>query len=180
LAPGTLEALSPDFIFFAGEWSNALILVRQVKLLYQHQGKEAPPILLSDWSADSLLTETGGSDLEGVYVSHPRRAAEIQNPDIGYKNYGRDAEKIIEKLVHDANAILSGKMNVGLATRRLLNMHRVSDARAALLQAMADPPEFSDMPSGETYKFAVKPDGKLENGRFKIWKIQNGKFTDCR
>lgn len=96
LGADTLGALRPDFVFFAGDWPNALILVRQLKRLQEHQcvlyPKHcfAPPaILLSDSSANPRLTRDSGSDTEGVYLCHPRRAKEINK--IGYRYYGQDA-----------------------------------------------------------------------------------------
>lgn len=62
----TLRAFRPDCVFFAGDWSNALILIRQVRTI--NLGAQ---IILSDGAADNILLNQGGWDVNGIYLLHP-------------------------------------------------------------------------------------------------------------
>lgn len=177
------EELNINCVFFAGKWSNALILIRQIKAL--SSGKKMPIIILSDWAAEQNLIKQGKDDVEKVYLTHPLGAGQ------GYALYGEYAFKIIKILIDEANNKFKEKMRekgrVSYWLKRLLDMHRVKDTRYVLNSTMKkfkgdeypycyEPYEFK-INDKEYYVF--QKDGTRENAKFHVWQIKNGQFTEA-
>jgi ABC-type branched-subunit amino acid transport system substrate-binding protein len=176
----TFNALKINCVFFAGRWSNALILIRQIKAL--SSPGQMPTVILSDWAADKRLIDQGRDDVEGVYLTHPLSADQYQNN--GYKLYGQDAAKIIEELVKKANEEFSSKINernrLSNWIKWLFNIHSVKDARYVLNSVMKDAVlkryKFDGTLEDEKYSFG--PYGTREGAKFHIWQIKNGTFVE--
>ena len=120
-----------------------------------------------------------GSDLEGVYLTHQLKAA-VFNKN-GYGIYASNAIEIIDRLLKksDQRFVELARQEAGLPYefRRLLNMHRVTDARRVLIKSMnrsmASPFRLS---TGEVFRF--RKDATREDARFNVWQIQNRTFVD--
>ena len=179
LRPEVLEALKVDCILFVGEYHKALMLIRWTTRIYEqnkNSSQKRPMIILSDWSADPKLPEIGGDDVEGVFLTHPRSAAEVGDAEIGYRGYGRDTAWILEKLLIKTNEILSKRTDLFITLKNWLGIHRVSDARQVLAQAMIQLPGLKGSPSGEEYVFDRK--GHLSGGQFHVWVVKDGKYEE--
>ena len=172
------NALRVDCVLFAGDYHKALVLIRQTKRTYERSKVRFPRIILSDWSADPALPKIGGEDIEGVYLTHPRSAAEIGNDDIGYRHYGRDTAWILKKLIVETNKILSQQTGLSTTLKDWLKMRSVGDVRQALAQAMSRLRGFEGTPSREKYDFDLKKDGHLTGGQFHVWVVKAGKYEE--
>lgn len=175
----TLKALKINCVFFAGSWSNALILIRQIKAL--SLGGKMPMVILSDASVDQNLIEQGKDDVEGVYLTHPLKAGQYKVH--GYGLYGKDAYTIVEELIKDANAgfasIMKKQNKLLYWSKQLLNIHRVSDARFAVRSIMEDAVINQDTFDGTLDdKYIFKPDGTREGAHFHVWQIKDHKFEE--
>jgi hypothetical protein len=123
-------------VFFAGEWWNALVLIRQLQAM---QGMKTPKVLLSDASADKLLLKYGRGELNGVYLLHPLDANVFKKQ--GYAALGREAydlaSAIIDKVHEQFDELAVDGAPLGYRVRKWLGLHRVSDARRAMAHYMA-------------------------------------------
>lgn len=186
LPPYSVDKLGIDWVFFAGEWRNALVLVRQ---LHAMQGTKNARVLLSDASADKLLLQYGKEDVEGVYLLHPL-TAEVFNRD-EYAAVGNEASSLTRQLieaVHERFDELAGEgAPVGYRVRKWLGLRRVSDARRAVARYMA-------MTVNNQIPFSSpnSPDGTIKIGRddvshavirketkFNVWVIKGNKFEQA-
>jgi branched-chain amino acid transport system substrate-binding protein len=173
-----VERLGVQWVFFAGDWRGALLLIRQVKALHVPRIK----FILSDGCASSDLLQNGGDDLAGVYVMHPLKAKDfIDHDHQGYAIYANYSVQIIERLLKKGDQRFSSlaRDEVGLPYlfRQALKMHRVSDARRVMIRcmnrSMTSPFRMSD---GEVFRF--RKDATREDARFNIWQIQDHEFHD--
>jgi hypothetical protein len=177
-------AFPPDFpnrlgvrcVFFAGDWSPALTIVRQVR-----SSLPAVPIILSDGAATQQILKQGGSVINGTYVLHPRKAEEIEKD--GYKTCGRDAAFIGANIIKEANQRFDEIREKHSRWTHLfkwaLNIHSVSDARAVIRQVMEDRAypkrDPFDSPSGQQYHFNTR--GEPERLNFQVWKVDQQHFV---
>ena len=175
-----LQALNVKCVFFAGNWSPALTVVRQVRSLVPNAS-----IILSDGAASLQLTQQGGSEVNGVYLTHPRSAAEIRS--FGYEYCGRDAGQIVLTLITEADQrfseIRKDQGTLAYDLTRVLNMHRVTDARAVIRQVMKEymhneRKRFQQMPSKSNYQFNSL--GEPVSRDFHVWQIRQGRFEDVK
>jgi hypothetical protein len=195
LPPYSVDKLPIDWVFFAGEWMNALVLVRQMNNLPGNNipGKKRPKILLSDWSADNNLTKFGQGDVEGVYLLHPLPAAVFQdNNHGGYEPVGREASRLTSALVaevhEDFDSLARDGAPLSFRLRKWLGVHRVSDARRAMARYMstAAMTERALTPgTSENPPIIMKWDRSTgtvdrECAEFHIWRIENGRFVDVQ
>jgi len=176
----TGELLKTDCVFFAGKSSNALILIRQIRALWNEA--QLPTIILSDWAVGSDLIQQGGRDVEGIYLTH-QLSADLYN-NFGYALYGADAAGIVNELISDANEKFSkrarGRGAIGFWLKRLFNIKRVNDARFVLnglMQEAMTGRVFKSAKTQEEYRFhrnAIR-----EGSVFRIWTIRDGKFVQA-
>lgn len=178
LHPKVLKALAVDCVFYVGEYHKALELIKRTKEIYEQIKAPLPTIILSDWSANPELPRKGGKDIEGVFLTHPRSAAEIGDKKIGYRYYGLDTASILEKLIMETERILSKQSGWFTRLKNFLKMRSVDDVRQALAQAMIQLRSFRDTPSGEEYDFDLEKDGHLKGGQFHVWMIKDGKYKE--
>jgi hypothetical protein len=84
LPPYSVDKLGIDWVFFTGGWTNALVLVRQLKAL---PGKNKPKVLLSEASADRQSVQPGldaagkkksGSELIDIHRKAAGRVTAIE------------------------------------------------------------------------------------------------------
>ena len=177
----SIRALKVNWVFFAGNWPNALILVQQLRAMFA--GDKMPGILLSDGCMDQQLIDTGGSDVDGVYLTHPLKAKTYAISNYGI--YGKDAVKLVAQMTDDTDhrfSSLAGKQEgLGYFFRRILGIRRVSDARNALIaymeEAVRTGHEF-DLTGGERCQF--KDDGRRVNTTFHVWTVNGTEFGDVR
>ncbi|MFX0138908.1 MAG: ABC transporter substrate-binding protein [Candidatus Hodarchaeota archaeon] len=178
----TLQTLGINCVFFAGEWSNALILIRQVKAIFPDK---TLMIILSDGSVNDQLIKHGQEDVEGVYLTFPMNAEKYL--DYGYCLYGKDAAIIISDVIQSANKSFTEKMKEKnkpvYFLKNLLNIHRVTDARWVINSIMQDyardKKEFKGDLEDEPFFFDAKgakgfisKPGTTEKVKFHVWQIQ--------
>jgi len=181
LPPYDVDKLGIDWIFFAGEWRNALVLIRQLNAM---PGIKKPHVLLSDSSANKLLLSYGGSDVEGVHLLHPRSADEFNKDE--YAAVGREAYNLTSELldnVHQQFDDLAKESSPwGYRTREWLGLHRVSDARRALARFMekaVNNQNAFNLSSGSTITMGKDENHQVirKDAQFHIWRVQNGSFV---
>jgi hypothetical protein len=194
----TLKTFDIKCIFFVGHWSNALILLEQIKAIWPDK-KTRPKVLLSDSSADVGLIEYGQREdpdakgkktdvltkadvLEGVYLTNAMDADHFNK--LGYKVYGLDAYTIAENLIRSADTGFSSKIKkegkASYWTKQLLSMHRVRDARKVISSTMEEaaiwsPYQFEGQ-VGASYRFGKN--GDREDAKFHIWRVRQGEFVE--
>lgn len=191
-SPAAIQALHIDWVFFAGGWENALILIRQLRSIY---GDKMPSVILTDAAATNDLITYGGPDVNGVYVEYPFSYTEVQAMAERKRDpYAADTRAIVNQLIGRANShfsqLAASVGGWGYRLRRLLGIRSTADARRALIALIAQvtaplPPhqdpsparEFA-MPDGRTWWFG--PGGNREDGfsDFHIWQVEHGKFVD--
>jgi branched-chain amino acid transport system substrate-binding protein len=177
----SIRALKVNWVFFAGNWPNALILVQQLRAMFA--GDKMPGILLSDGCMDQQLIDTGGADVDGVYLTHPLQAKTYALSNYGI--YGKDAVKLIAQMVEETNdrfSSLAGQQGgFGYFLRRVLGIRRVKDARNALIAYMEESVrtghEF-DLTGGGRCQF--RDDGTRVNTSFHVWTVNGTEFVDVR
>jgi hypothetical protein len=146
-------------------------------------GDKMPGILLSDGCMDQQLIDTGGSDVDGVYLTHPLKAKTYAVSNYGI--YGKDAVKLIAQMTDETDrrfSSLAGQQGgFGYFFRRILGIRRVRDARNALNAYMEESVrtghEF-DLTGGERCQF--KDDGRRVNTTFHVWTVNGTEFADAR
>ena len=171
----TVRQLGVDWVFYAGDWRGALILIHAVKASKLSNIR----FILSDSCADEGLLKNGGNDVKGVYVTHPLTVATYKKAHYGV--YSQDALRIIDQLLDRANqhfAEYAAKQGgMGYTIRRLLRVHRISDARNVLIETMHTG---RDLPfrrsTGERIQF--DREGAPVGAHFHVWRIEGGQFTD--
>jgi branched-chain amino acid transport system substrate-binding protein len=176
-----IQALNIDWVFFAGDWPNALILIRQLKAM-----SSALPIrgvILSDWSIDQRLIEQGGTDVEGVYLTHPLTAKAYAEEQYGL--YGKKAFRLVEQLVDEGEKrfgeLARKEGGIGYLVRKGLGIHRVADARMVLIALMEESIRTRhrfELEEGVGYIF--ENDGSCNNSNFHVWRVQDGRFADIQ
>ena len=182
--PEVLKALQVNCVFFIGEHHQALVVIRQIKRLGITRGT----FLLSDSAADPKLPQIGQEDLEGVFLTHPRSADEIANEKIGYVDFGKDVRSIIAALLAEAETKLKGRSGFVAKLKEFYTIRRISDARQALISSMKqkdnkknndiDEKVFKRDGSPVTYRFIATRGRRLLDGKFHIWQIKNGRYTE--
>jgi ABC-type branched-subunit amino acid transport system substrate-binding protein len=174
----TVDHLGTEWVFLAGDWRSALTLIRETRASGM-SGKVR--FILSDSSATQELLDNGGPEVEGVYLMHQLKASVFRSNNQGYGVYASYALEIIDRLLKKADQRFSelARQEVGAAylMRKLLQVHRVSDARAVLdkcmIRSMTSPYRLSN---GEVFRF--RKEGTREDARFNVWRIANHQFQD--
>lgn len=179
LPPYDVNNLGIDWVFFAGGWRNALVLIRQLKAMH---GMQNTKVLLSDGSANKQLLEYGDSDVEGVYLLHPLAAEIFKNQ--GYGAVGKEAYGLIGELLDNVHQqfddLATDQAPWGYRMRKWLGLHRVSDARRALSRFMAK--SVNNQTAFNVGKDTIIM-GRDENreiirkdATFHVWTIRNNQF----
>jgi branched-chain amino acid transport system substrate-binding protein len=175
----SIRALKVNWVFFAGDWPNALILIQQLKAMFP--GDKMPGILLSDGCMDQQFIDTGGADVDGVYLTYPLTAKSYAISNYGI--YGKDASKLVAQMVEETDPRLSelaGKQGgIGYLVRRILGLRRVGDARNALIAYMEEAVRTGhqfDLTAGGRCQF--KDDGTRLDATFHVWKVNSFEFGD--
>jgi branched-chain amino acid transport system substrate-binding protein len=163
-----------DCVFFAGDESHAMLLIDQIRSI---AWTRKPRVILSDWSVGPNLLPEKGEAAEGIFLTHPL-AADVYRKD-SYVWYGRQVREIVEHIIRDANLRFSqaliDKKPVSFLLKRVLNIHRVGDARTAVSAIMNERHTFQTQDL--MYKF--DHEGRNATSEFHVWKIQNRKFLEC-
>lgn len=167
-----VKALGIDWVFFAGHWSNGLILTRQVKEIWK--GQPRPSILLSDWCVDPALIEQGGADMDGAYFTHPMRADDFNR--IGYTFWGDHAYRLLRQLIQDTDSrfgeLASRKGELGYYLRWVAGFHNVADARNALHAFMEESVNLNRTFDLDGYRYTFTRDGTPVEPSFHVWQVQ--------
>jgi ABC-type branched-subunit amino acid transport system substrate-binding protein len=185
-----LKALKIDGVFFAGQWAPALVLIRQINLLKAlGTFPKGPSILLSDGSVDKSLLGNGGSEVNGVFLTHQLSATEFTDATKGYKKYGEDAYGLARRMIEQADKEFANRMRarsrLSYWLKQALKVHRVSDARAVLdgviqeyVTQRKSPTSLTDcLYQRKANGDPVTPDDA--EAKFHVWRVQNGQFLDC-
>lgn len=136
LPPYAVDKLGIDWVFFAGDWRNALVLIRQLQAM---PGGRKPKVLLTDASVDPLLLQYGGADVDGIYLLHPMPADVFEKEAYGAvgKEASGLANVLLQKVDGQFTSLATDAAPVGYRLRKWLGLRRVSDARRALAHFMA-------------------------------------------
>ena len=175
-----VRALGIDWIFYAGDWQNVLVLLRQLRTA--SAGKPMPKLILTDSAMDPRLLTLGGEDVkDNVYLTFPVSFNRFHDQG-NYAVYGKDARKLISKVLKETQAEFDGLARDGREFRRafnsLLGLKRVADARNAIRSYMKRSAE-----GRETFLLAGKTQvefdkrGSAMNRSFSLWQIKNGQFA---
>ena len=171
----TLRKLEIDFVFFAGDWSNALILINQIKRIFPKN--QRPTLFLSDAAVNPQLIY-GKNDLDGlqIYLTFPLSSVQYEN---GSKSIGENASLIVNTLIDETNEHFTADRREHAPFKYwsllLLNRHEVEDARIVLKSRMENAVrddkvfEFKSVP--DKYQF-VSDNGKNLLAQWRIWKIE--------
>jgi branched-chain amino acid transport system substrate-binding protein len=134
----TIKTLNVDWVFFAGSWQDALILLRQLRAM---PGGEQVNVVLSDASVDQRLIDQGGLAIKDVFLTHPMLAEDYNGPS-GFGAYGSSASQIVRQLLDGANdqfgQVASANGGFGYWYRHLLGLRRATDARIVIAALMKD------------------------------------------
>jgi branched-chain amino acid transport system substrate-binding protein len=186
LPPYAVDKLGIDWVFYAGEWQSALVLVRQLRAMQAMPGAHLPNVLVSDASADKQLLDHGKTDVEGIYLLHPMTANSFTDHE--YRAVGKEAHDLTARILEDVHDqfddLASAAAPVGYRLRQLLGLRRVSDARRAVAEYMVTainkrklfslPDGGGDLTMGTDEEHPVF----RVNASFHIWKIADGKFKE--
>jgi ABC-type branched-subunit amino acid transport system substrate-binding protein len=182
-----LQALDIGWIFFAGEWPAALVLIRELRKIY---GQKMPGMVLSDACVDQQLIDEGGPDVEGVYLTYPIK--ESQGGE-GYTALSENSCKIVQALMVDADyptnvyQLAAKEGGIAYRLRSFLGIKRVGDARRLLssrMQSIEDQGQTFTLTNGTKIRFARKDKdgevgGRIDPGAtFYIWKVIKASFKD--
>ena len=146
----TLRALDIDCVFFAGLWHSALILIDQINEIYENDPNK-PKIILTDACVDPRLIPRGKDAVEGVYLIHQLKANVYRQEGRGWGYYGDEAAATIRKIIDEANSTFKKS-----SIRKWLDIHRVSDARKSIKEAMEN----------------IHGEKRRVDTSFNIWKIK--------
>lgn len=169
-----------DCVFYAGSWSNALMLVHQVRAIVGSIGMPLPLIILSDGAADPRLLEQGRDALDGVYLTHTMTAENYVTQR--YRGYGQDAFHIASELILEIDRRSNGSFRdsgpSSLRLGRLFGGTNGADARELMQEVMrrAVEAEYVFMTPEQSYRFLQ--DGSPAGLGFHIWQIRDGEFQD--
>lgn len=177
--PEAIKALKVDWVFFAGFWENALILIRQLKAILPTYH-----VLLSDYCMDQALINQGGSDVNGVYLTFQLAPGSYDAKGSGYAVYGIDAHKLVSQLLREVDdqktfsRLATQADKHGYWLRKFLGIRRVKDARNVLDLRMkedaASVKHVFDLGEGSVH-FGYD-DGIITTASFHVWQITNGRF----
>lgn len=182
-----LKALKIDGVFFAGGWADALMLTRQVKALAAGgafpSATQGPLVILGDGAVDKALLQQGGNDVNGTFLTHPLRANEYSDITKGYAQYGKNSYTLLKKLIQEAEQNFSDNRRneawFSYWAKRVLKMHRVSDARAVLNDVIQEAvTQANGLNSLKNCSYHRNEVGDESASGFNVWRISNGKFTD--
>lgn len=179
LPPYDVDSLKIDWVFFAGGWRNALVLIRQLKAI---PGMQKTKVLLSDSSANKQLLLYGDGDVEGVNLLHPL-AADVFNSE-EYGPVGKEAYGLIGELLDNVHQQFDGlatdEAPWGYRLRKWLGLHRASDARRALARFMAKSVhnQTSFNVANEAITMARDENRQVtrKDAEFHVWTIKNNQF----
>lgn len=173
-----IHALGVNWVFFAGDWQGALVLIRQLRAMPETRHVN---VLLSDSCVNQALLTDGGNDLDQVYLTHPLPPT-VYNGQ-GYAAYGAEAFAVVHQLLSGADGqfdqLAKRDSELEYTVHWLLGLHRVSDARrvvAHLMESAADPNQVFNLSS--TTQASFNWDGTRRDAAFSVWQIRNGKFSD--
>jgi len=174
--PSAVTDLGINWVFFAGEPQNALVLIRQLTAI-----RKTHPIniLLSDWCVDGSLLANGGKDVENVYLTHPLKV-EVYNQG-RYTVYGKDSFQLVKQLLSEGDQqfdhFAGQDRKFGYTLRKLLGLRRVSDARRVLALEMQ-----GAVLGNKTFSLSNGGEASFDgtsnrlHATFEVWQIRNGKF----
>jgi ABC-type branched-subunit amino acid transport system substrate-binding protein len=158
----------PDCVLYIGPEEHAQMFLDTLRPLLVGQQRQ-PLIVLSDSAIGDLLLGTSTP----VYATFPLSGQDYKSID---NVYGDDAFSLVAELVKDVN-----EWNLLPQVAKLhhyINMHRVRDARAAIIRAMEYNAKNSAVYETRHGKFQYYGKYKLLNVHFHIWEIQSGKITE--
>jgi branched-chain amino acid transport system substrate-binding protein len=179
-AVDAIEALKIDWIFYAGDWRNALVLLRQLKSVSAR--KEILKVILSDGAMDARLPRFGGQEVnQNVYLTFPIPFQRFHDQG-GYAVYGKDARDFVTYTIRQTQANFDELAGAGRDFRRALNrilgLKRGADARNAIGSFMRRSAKAGGMfPLADKTNIKFDENGAAQNRSFSLWQIKNGAFA---
>ena len=196
----TIRKTEVDCVLFAGLWSNALITIRQMKAI-GGPANSRPIFVLSDASAEQDLILRRSKDSaeeavvreevgEDVYVMQPANAKQFEPQ--GHGLYGKDARLMVETLVSKAaaefDAYRRGHHPLDHVFKRVLDIHRVYDARQVLHHVIdRDLFRMDAVEGGEKdtrldlgYTYPSSDEYSISNTKFRVWQVKGKRFEDAK
>lgn len=159
---------TPDCVLYIGPVEHAQLFLSGLRPLLIGQQRQ-PLIVLSDSAVGDLLLGTPTA----VYATFPLSGQDYKSID---NVYGDDAFSLVSELVRDVN---NWKLLPQVAKlHHYINMHRVTDARAAIIRAMEYNAKNSTVYDTRHGRFQYYEKYKLVNVHFHIWQILSGKVTE--
>ena len=176
----TLKKLDIDFVFFAGDWSNALILINQIKRLLPNQ---KITLFLSDAAAGEELLDNGKDDLIqlNVHLTFPlKRKLYSETSDNGFKFIGKDARSIVNWLIDETRQHYATESRERASFKYwamlLLNRHEIEDARSVLNARMEKAVRDDKVFEGKLNRYQfIRDNGKNILAQWHIWKVEKVK-----
>jgi branched-chain amino acid transport system substrate-binding protein len=184
LPPYAVDRLGIDWVFFAGDWRNALILIRQLQAM---PGTQKPSVLLSDAAVDKSLKQFGQTDIEGVFLLHPLSADAFEQGE--YVAVGQEAHalvaSILDRVHEDFEGLAAGAAPVGYRVRQWLGVRRVGDARRAIARFMAAAVNNNLALTSSDHSLIMGKDRNThavirQDASFHVWQERNGKFVSVQ
>lgn len=171
-----ISSLGIDWVFFAGEWQKALVLIRQLRAIPATRNVN---ILLTDWCVDARLLQDGGPDVENVYLTHPLSPA-VYNHD-HYGIYGSDAFDLVRQILTEADQdfdqFAGRDRQLTFWSNKILGFRRISDARIAIGRVMESAvlqKQPFTLSGGTQATFAG--DGTRGDADFQVWQVRGNSF----
>ncbi len=173
-----ISELGINWVFFAGEWQDALVLIRQLKTMPQTRKVN---ILLTDWCVDTRLLQEGGTDVENVYLTHALTPT-VYNQG-RYTVFGKDASQIVRRLLLDGDQhfdqFAGADGRNGYWLRRVLGLRRVGDARWAIARVMESAALLKQpFTLADGVQATFGGDSNRTDASFQVWQIRNNKFSN--
>jgi len=136
-----LSDLGVNWVLFTGDWSHALILIRQLNAISKrakrmHEPYQPPSLILNETSMDQRLIDQGGPEVDRIYLTYSM--PKWNKSDKGMGSLGSDTFQVAKQLLASADSKDFAEPRGGsfYKLKRFLGIRRVIDARNALITKM--------------------------------------------
>lgn len=174
----TVKTLGIDWIFYAGNWSNSLILIHQISEIWKNQ--TMPSILLSDWNVDKAFLNQEAVNMKKVFFTHTMKAEDYNKEGYGY--WGKLAHQLLKQLVQNADEefdeLVSERSGPAYYIRRLVNFRDVADARNALYRVMEKSVNLEKPFDLGEQQYIFRRDGAGIKNLYHVWRVCEHEFVD--
>lgn len=166
---GIIEKFKPKCVLFVGPVDNARVFIAALSQRIK-EPKNQPALLFSDSAVDDGLLNTNMQ----IFATFPLPAEDFRSIN---SVYGDDAFALVSALIKQVEQ--NRKVEKQSWFHHVINMHRVKDARMAIIEVMRDDVA-NNLPiyrsQNRVYQYVEKY--RLMNIHFHVWKIENQKITE--